>query len=457
MILTRYSILCFFIFFLTSSSWAGGNEPHSSWFSRYLWRPKAQALPAPAQTLQERIAREPFHSQHSPEGAFFHYVHDRVEQVRLLNRNQKKILLALGNPWSFPSADRQKKACELANALIQDGYLIYYDEDSLYSETFRRCIPADSRVGVSGNRPESPDIQENALYITNPYIRLVTLLNIPQIIISTDSLLSLGILLNYTEIKSRLSVWDPYNLWNNGLLNWQAYLDSREKFPKSPRNLGVNFSETVQLSAFSSLPTLMETLKSQFLAGVPEIKLSFDPLETGKEAQHYEAAWYKLLAANYHRRRISLFGSFFGSEEYNEVVKNYVRRETSPLVTWTTFGSGGFIFLANQIAYQNGFTIGIVHEGAQKDLDSFYLNVRIPTSNPAIRTALGLLTKDFVFAPGDQDTLFALSLICAKLSASSNLDVNQILFLGRSYYGPLIQWMNTLDLPDRLKQEIYLY
>src|SRR5580704_9959691 len=109
------------------------------------------------------------------------------------------IFLAYGNPYSISEKSRLE-LLSLLDELKKKEVIIVYDADSLSAQIIESNVPKEIRVGISG-RTTIPDTNRGKIYqIYNSYQRMEAILAFHRIVLSSDSILSVGLL---TEQNSR--------------------------------------------------------------------------------------------------------------------------------------------------------------------------------------------------------------------------------------------------------------
>ncbi len=394
---------------------------------------------------------------------------------------ERTVFLALGNKMNPLSPEVASKVSELARGIYEKGSRVLYDADSQAASLIREAVPRGYRLGISGLWEAMSD---DVLVISNPYIRMNQLLTIESIVISPDSVLGLGLLIEgYGNFKNKFSVFDPLNQWpKHGLSNWSSSV------AESPVNLGISYPTYKEPKTYSSVEDLIKSIfyfsyshfSSSFgasLKKIPQVEYldflnqfeSKDIFEIHERAESYSRKSNILTLHPKTGQRIPggavLFGSGSGSYHYEPLVQAAVRKlakESNPIVTG---GAGGFMQTANRVACQEGaLSIGIPLGGSHRIFSELFTadgDHDLTLAVPGYEFRIPLLLQDRKFilvAPGGSGTMKELAVTLVKFATElGSNDSADIFFLSGAYYGSLFGWLEKLPLPASFRKKVFLY
>lgn len=144
--------------------------------------------------------------------------------VQTWTRSGKWAFLAIGNTKTVLDHYAQKEIRKLVLGLNQSGYEVMYDADSNEAPVIAEASKGTA-LGLSGKPIYKTLDHSSILVIENPFLRMQAMASASKIIMTPDSILGLGLLLEeFTTQSKEFLVYDPDNKWKKGLSSWQASL-----------------------------------------------------------------------------------------------------------------------------------------------------------------------------------------------------------------------------------------
>lgn len=383
------------------------------------------------------------------------------------------VFLAAGNQFSNyndpKNAKHKNRLIELLKKLRAKKIFIVYDADSLASSIIENIIPENSRMGLSGRARPIKSKRGTIYSIENPYLRMNAIFEFENIILTPDSILAAGLLV---EQYSRSGDKEYFILGSTALASGLSEWSKRLNKSKDSENLGISYHKVSPPDSFKSPIELANALVEKFGSTGTRTKEypHINEVLSGLDADAIDECvdWAKDYAKSLkdfdqnsefkteYLGGAVLFGSGRGSHYYEKQVKNVAKKiaQQMPLVTG---GEGGFMATANRAAkdvggYSVGITIGHKNKNRETGLHSLLVSVngyeqRIPY--------LLHNRKAIVFAPGGMGTMKELATALVKFAAAKKITV-PLIFINDTYYKGLTQWLSSI-MPEELSRKIVLF
>lgn len=391
---------------------------------------------------------------------FVDYLSEAWLNANVFEAGVPAVFLALGNSsqqeWD---SSFENDVVQAVLSLREKGYSIAYDEDSpVLSRIVRETVRERFRLGISAGQPKRGD--SRVITLVNPYMRLSLLRSFKSIFVSPDSTLGVGLFLEGLGSQFKLVGFKDQI---KSLRNWAKSLSD----PTSGLvSYGIRFSKAESKARLVEWVSLMPR--------VPEIAFIPFDLSTYIEQGHDQDGFRILKAALEFRakfeRNLSLvknengqalakgavmFGSGSGGPLYRPWVRFMVAGLASENIWLSTGGDGGYMADAHQAAAQRGLrSVGIpILRRCEKRPNQ---TLTLCASDYTDRIPLLLAHKSLiVFAPGGSGTVreLATSLVHSSLEPENK---PLITFLHQGYYGGLVEWFKSSQLPENLKSRFRL-
>ncbi len=381
---------------------------------------------------------------------------------------RNNVVLLLGNSFEEPTPELQVKYKTLIEKLLKDGKNIIYDADSKVAPLIAQLAGKRS-IGISGSKPG-----DSVFYISNPYIRLKVLGESSRVIMSSDSILGRGLLM-----ENKISViFDPSQIlkeFSNSRSGWFSSSNPlgrwRDDLQSKNINLGISYPIDVPVtesttsvvekvhSYYSSSPTdfnfntitpdsLLDIMSSYSISNAIEYAVEFP---SGIQKLEVDANTNNAIPPG-----AVVFGSSNDVNRYKILVYETAKTAGQAGVTIATGGSGGYMEVANAGAYEAGaHSIGIPLGGfglsAEKTIASDkHTNTISAKGKYEFRIPWLLHNRSLViFAPGGSGTVKELATTLVDLAAHPERSQN-IVFLSTDYYGVLLKVLSK-GMPDSFK------
>ncbi len=418
------------------------------------------------------------------------YFYDLVtfRWISELAKQDNVVVLAFGNPEHDLSDSLKSDLRRLVTVLNARHFNIIYDADAKSAPVIESCDEPQLRVGVSGTRNQKTGV----VGIENSYLRMNALGHTNTLIFTPDSWLGLGLLIEYSGKRTlKKIIYDPSGLWVNGLGQWSSQFETLageiscdpsdsfidDFFPKNGNeNLGIHYdlnNSSIQISCHlgelylnlgkpSRLQnalcfdyfSILERMSSRDFSG--NLQKSRNYSKSLKLLQDHIPTQERIL------RGAVLFGSSRGNSVYEPKVRSAVKFLAEAGFPMVTGGSGGFMELANRIAFdQNVPSVGIHLFRSSLLISEFFMTRESQTLSLGVsgyEERIPLLLKDrslVLVAPGGDGTMKELATTFVAMAGGSE-NSPQILFISKAYYQKLVDWIHSLDPSSSLVNQVKL-
>ena len=391
-------------------------------------------------------------------------IQDRLSfySLKLLAKD-KKVTVLTGNSEKRLYQPQMAELISLIRSLRDKNFHILYDGDSAYAPLIAKL---SGELGIAIVAKEEGQLAgvKNRVAINNDYLRMEAFTNAQQVIVTPDSTVGLGLLMD-----SRVSqILDTKKTFDRSSLSaWEELL-------RKDRNLGIKFTlpkiaapaQDIFINSqtsYGSTPELKSVPGSQQFANVTANDLSLDLL---KSLMTDSLSFARVMAANNGTGGSVFFGS--GKKDAPSTELTFASAYFLSRLGFAVFtgGAGGAMETANQGAFiGGGLSVGVPLGGkaklaTEKDVMTAIHDRTIMTGGYDERIP-GLLGEGadarrlIIFAPGGNGTLKELATTLVR--ASSKLDsFERLIFLDDTYYGPLVNWLMASALPQTVKDKITL-
>lgn len=448
-------LMCLSAMFLTSKSFAAEVES------------KAHHDPGKIDRLSD-IKNSLLKRKNTP---YFSALNDKLTsdwlEGQIASQNET-VFLAVGNALANyePLSKASLRLERLLMMLKQSNIFVVYDADSNAASLIEENIPENLRMGISA-RVRRPNVRDNGTIhrIHNPFLRMQTILSFKHIIISDDSILGAGLLVEQDSkpVPSKFYILNAPTM-PSGLIDWSESLES----PKNI-NLGISYFDSDDVILTEDPALLREKLCMEFAKTgrkrdevMPEIMDTIGQLDSGylnrldDEAKKYVKQIKDFKKDKLLKKGVVLFGSGRGSVDFEPLVRSTVQKFASFGHAIFTGGEGGFMWVANQEAIlQDAYSVGITMGRSKRPNPQ--LHSKLISADGYKHRIPFLLHKKraIIFAPGGSGTMKEFATALVSLAAQKQFSV-PLLFLSTEYYEKLIDWLFGLDLPAKLLKQIHL-
>lgn len=402
------------------------------------------------------------------------------------------VFLAIGNAFSdydHPSNIQAKRQLmDLLDGLRTKNIFIVYDADSLAARLIEARIPHFQRLGIGGRIVPAKSERGVIFGINNPYLRMKTILNFNHIVITPDSLIGTGLLI---EQYSRSYSYYYYILgapqMKDGLPMWASYLNQKSEEHAATtiqnitdeinsgapfKNLGIKYEDSDSILIFDDAQKLIACFDLNFGNSakteglfLPDIDMALNEMTTKdinslvRESTAYVNQFTKMNQDEHFLTPMQggmvLFGSGKGCNYFEPLITKCIKKFANRGMPIVTGGEKGFMEVANRVAIEkNAYSVGIIKGHAERPMDPKLHSKVIETNGYAERIPLLLHKRRMIiFAPGGPGTMKELATTFFMMSSATKIDV-PLIFLSRDYYGELLEWFNSLGLPIELRAKI---
>ena len=383
------------------------------------------------------------------------------------------IFLASGNPYQEIDEEGEKQLATFFKHLSRKAFVLF-DADSKAAPAIVRLSEGQGVLGISGIVGKTLEGARVAV-ITNPFLRMETVLAADSITFSPDSVLGLG--LQFEAVDKTFFVLPMGKKWESGLSKWSAMLGSYGPYSYSGvKNLGISYKQDKQPRVmlledrnddlnrngndrrWNPLPEI----EVDQLVRVVQPQLFQDAFEYSKGFLERKARLAAHLKSIGVIETVAFFGSGEGGAEFEDNVVDSVRR-VSVALPIVTGGAGGYMRTANREASKRpGFSIGVPMGGRKNwheetSLDSLHLTIPAVGYEQRIPLIFDQETASYILvAPGGMGTMKELATAFTALSPGNQTTSPQIVFIGSKYYGPLVEWIKELPLPVEISGRIII-
>lgn len=377
------------------------------------------------------------------------------------------VFLAVGNALDSLSTGASFRLQSLLTVLNESKIFVVYDADSNAATLIENNIPENLRLGLSARVRRPGDSDNGVIHrIHNPFLRMKTILSFNHIIISDDSILGAGLLIEQDSkpLSSKFYILGEPTM-ASGLIDWCEALGAEKNI-----NLGVSYPESDDVISIEDPILLGERLLKEFEKTdrkrdevFPDIiedinKLDRDYLtRLDVEANNYVKQIKDMKKDQELQKGVVLFGSGRGSADFEPLVRKSVAKFASSGHAIVTGGERGFMSVANEEAISQGaYSVGITLGGRSKKPNPL-LHSKLITADGYKHRIPFLLhkRKAIIFAPGGSGTMKELAATLVSMAAQKQFQV-PLLFLGTEYYDKLIDWLIELNLPGEFLEQISL-
>ncbi len=345
----------------------------------------------------------------------------------------------------------------LRNLLIQ-GHTIVYDADALSAGWIEAIAPPNQRLGISAALyPRSCD--GPVLYVNNSFIRLRLFSLSDTVIVTPRSTVGAALLID----GGAHLVFDPTKRWKPLK---KPKKEAEEE--KKERVLGLRLPE-------KPITEITDFLKRDKPIALDGKVATFDPmalvsmLDNTEIVELIQHADLQLALEN----RIDGLGPlppqdfrtvFIGwsanHEEFRQLVYDSVSAVASLGIPVTTGGSGGYMGVANEAAWRAGaISIGIPFLGLsrlsrEQEVPTQWHTQTLGTRSYDVRIHCLLYRQNLILVgPGSTGTLQELAAALLEVQANSSRN-HKFIFLSRSFYGPMVDWLTKQVLPTEVSSRI---
>jgi len=386
------------------------------------------------------------------------------------------VFLAIGHSEQTDqdwSAKKKEAVRELVCKLHEHGYIILYDGDSpLLVESVEKEVAGRYRMAIHSRivRHKKP---HQHLTLENPWLRLSCLLSVSHLILSPDSILATGIVLEGIPKKDhpKMHAFEVDHAWHfEALRQWSESKAARKSTKPGSTRAIENFNSPYPRGDF---PTSIADFiwKQQPESPIPAVNLArFQKIFLNPAEQHSVltfAATYANLTEQTEKGLsdgIVVMGSSTTSPLYLPLIKGYVAYYAKQGIPFATGGCGGYMQAVNEEAQKYGApSIGIPRadkSDTPTELVAFsYYHTRtilVPSYEERIPLLLGRGKFQTVFAPGGAGTIRELATYLMNEATHPWHKTPAMVFLDEDYYWGLVQWLKALPLPSRIIGKISL-
>ncbi len=434
----------FFFFLLHFSLVAGANEPTSSncgettvrwthWLSH-----DSRVTDSLRSEARRLLANSDRWAQSFHDGLVVH-------SLKSLQNERSLVAIPIGNAHSSFPERLEKDYANLIHALLDKGHTLLYDADSATAPWLENRVPLHRRVGLSRkSREECRKVSGRGviLSLSNPFLRLQAYARANHVIASPRSVVGSALIIFGAAHKAFVPGMDY-------------------KSPPHPKE------EKIKACRIPSHAAAIQSLPNDFPGGhggdrplsisVEGTLDSLHPLELIELFQMADQMDFVEKSMDRHAgaKRAVVLGWSVDHEAYRGLVAAMARRLVALGYSVTTGGSGGYMQVANQAAFESGgVSIGIPFVGLQRlaneqRVPSHFHTVTLPTIGYAVRIPGLLYGQDpLVVAPGTSGTLQE---VAAGLMETEETK-SEFLFLDKEFYGSSVEWLLRFWLPPRLSK-----
>ncbi len=401
-----------------------------------------------------------------------------IAAIQRLLSAMSAVYVMLGEQWT------EATRLSLLNA-VEGGHYVVYDADSPRAGDIQQLLGRKA-IGISAIKEDTAQL---VFKVKNPYRRLMVFdLSRRQGFFGPDSVTAVGaLLMNYTQsivvqadAENRKGLADGPAVWQEHLEStsrgygfggggWGLWSSSRQQEPvERNQNLGVS-----GYSRYSRPHVVAEAVRFERASTPnPDLNIEFSIFNelSRLSSQNLSDLLYQMqgyssaMEMGAHKdmpRGVVLYGSSGGSQIYEVAVRQVSRAAAGLFGMLASGGAGGFMRTANSAARDmKALSVGVPIGGRgaleqEKVVFKEVQTLTIPTSGYESRIpVLGYNRIAALIAPGGRGTIREIATWLFQEAYSPNPGL--LIFISRSYYGPLVQWFKSLPLPEAFRSRIYV-
>lgn len=383
--------------------------------------------------------------------------------------SKKPIFLTFGSSRRTLTKIQEEALEQLILELARTRRPVFYEKDDAAAAMIRNLLPSAIEMKLE-----------------NPFLKLETILNFSDIVMTPESLMGLGLTLEGQQegVRANFHLFDPNQQWKNSLTAWSEK-NFREPTPffsapsqtasKKSENLGIKYSSRkeprIVISADElkkgwALSLLYDDSKPLDPRTIPSFRSlvlespDLDFTEALSQATDQASSIQKLELENSQLLGGAVvFGSGKGSNEFDELVFKSVQRVARRGAAIRHGGAGGFMQTAGEAALaEKSLSLGVPLIGknslkSEAKISRGSQTFTIPTSAYSIRIPTLLEAVPLVIlAPGGMGTMKELATTLVDEASASRH--RWIVLISQGYYGPLQDFLQSLPIPTSMKEKI---
>lgn len=388
------------------------------------------------------------------------YATDLIRAVltRDLCRKQTCVALLFGNAFEEPSPELVQRYVQFARAVGDRGMVVVYDADSKVAPMLREALADRAGLGITAHPIANGADSNGLITIANPFLRLETFGSARDVIVSPESLLAQGLLIEDKVSHLFPSSEEGLKEWLGGFTSW-AWSASKfglgirgpyKKIRAVEQATPAEKPQPLRLKRDFGGASHIEEFLQQAESYAVEKVLDFSKVMAGATEQMGQAGG------------AVVFGSSSIVPDFVNLVYGTARVLAEQGVPIATGGSGGMMEVANAAAFDAGAaSIGIPLSYSSRIESEKVDAVSRHTATvhaPGYEARIPLLLHNrgiVMLAPGGRGTMSELAVTWAVLAGQSSIS-QELVFVSSEYYGQLAGYIRNSRLPDELKSSVHV-